>query len=99
MKRERREQILDYLHSLENKRIYSDELYPVKKKCFSYMNIDDSDFIDTYSLNVFNGFLDDFFAKGKNRYECRFCLRDDDKITLPDGSLNPHRFESYWILQ
>ena len=99
MKREKREEILCYLHSLEGKYIYEDELNDVKRKCFEFMQIDnDEETLNKYSLNLFNGYLDDYFAKGKNKYAPRFRLRDDDRILLPDGSYNPHRFESYWKL-
>ena len=98
MKREDREEILNYLHSIEGKKIYKNELNTVKQKCFELMGIYDTDTIHNYSLNIFNGFLEDHFSKGKNKYEPRFRLRDDDQIVLPDGTLNPHRFETYWRL-
>ena len=55
------------------------------------------DFVRRYSLKLFNGFLDDFFNRGRYKYYPRFKYRDK-RMYLPDGTLNPNRFRSYWRL-
>ena len=97
--REERLMILGFLHAIERVKYYDDspELLDIKRKCFAIMGFEDEDFTKKYSLNIFNGFLDDYFSRGKYKYYPRFKYRDE-RMYLPAGTLNPRRFERYWSL-
>lgn len=99
IRKEERLMILGFLHAIEGVKYYDDtpELLDIKRKCFDIMGFDDEDFVQRYSLELFNGFLDDFFNRGKYKYYPRFKYRDE-RMYLPDGTLNPNRFRSYWRL-
>lgn len=99
IKKEDRKKILDFLNSIIDVKYYDNtpELLDVKQKCFNLMGVYDEDFIKEYSLEIFNGFLDDYFSRGKNKFEPRFKYRNEN-VYLKDGTLNPRRFQCYWSL-
>ena len=94
-----KQKIIDYLTPLINKKIYGKDIDRIKKDCFFLMGFEIYDWaLDMFTFELFNGFLNDEFSRGKYKFQPRFRWRKEHSPTLPNGSPNPHYNEEYWIL-
>lgn len=89
---------MEYLKSIEGKRLYREDKERVKEE-FESIGVK----LRYIGINTFNGALDDVY---KELYLCRFYNRDindnvfvDKRRKLDDGSVNPNRDKKYWILE
>ena len=89
---------MEYLKSIEGKRLYRDDKKRIKEE-FESIGVK----LRYIGINTFNGALDDVYNE---LYLCRFYNRDvngnifvDKRRKLEDGSINPNRDKKYWILE
>lgn len=90
---------MEYLKSIEGKRLYREDKERVKEE-FESIGVK----LRYIGINTFNGALDDVY---KELYLCRFYNKDidgkkdlvDKRRKLDDGSVNPNRDKKYWILE
>ena len=89
---------LEFLKSIEGKRLYSDDQNFIKEE-FETIGLK----LRYKGINTFNGALEDTY---KESYFCRFYNADaegkkyiDKRRTLPDGTINKNRDKHYWILE
>ena len=89
---------MEYLKSIEGKRLYREDKERVKEE-FESIGVK----LRYIGINTFNGALDDVY---NGLYLCRFYNRDindnvfvDKRRKLDDGSVNPNRDKKYWILE
>ena len=90
---------MEYLKSIEGKRIYREDKERIKEE-FESIGLK----LRYIGINTFNGALDDVY---KELYLCRFYNKDidgkkdlvDKRRKLDDGSVNPNRDKKYWILE
>lgn len=89
---------MEYLKSIEGKRLYREDKERIKEE-FESIGLK----LRYIGINTFNGALDDVY---KELYLCRFYNRDKDnnvfvdkRRKLDDGSVNPNRDKKYWILE
>lgn len=101
---EEKDDFLEYMKSIEGKWLYAEERKELVKR-FEDIGVK----LRRAGINTLNGALQDNY---KNRYKCRFrnkqldgngkltekSLVDNRKI-LSDGSLNPMRNKTYWLLE
>lgn len=90
---------MEYLKSIEGKRLYREDKERIKEE-FESIGLK----LRYIGINTFNGALDDVY---KELYLCRFYNKDidgkkdlvDKRRKLDDGSVNPNRDKKYWILE
>ena len=90
---------MEYLKSIEGKRIYREDKERIKEE-FESIGLK----LRYIGINTFNGALDDVY---KELYLCRFYNKDidgkkdlvDKRRKLDNGSVNPNRDKKYWILE
>ena len=89
---------LQFLKSIEGKRLYSDDQQCIKEE-FETIGLK----LRYKGINTFNGALDDVY---KDLYKCRFYKEDinhnsyvDKRRKLDNGLENPNRDKRYWILE
>lgn len=89
---------MEYLKSIEGKRLYKEDRQRIKGE-FERIGVK----LRYIGINTFNGALDDIYNK---LYLCRFYNKDknkrmlvDKERKLDDGSENPNRNKTYWILE
>ena len=89
---------LEFLKSIEGKRLYSDDQNFIKEE-FETIGLK----LRYKGINTFNGALEDTY---KESYFCRFYNADsegkkyvDYRRVLPDGTINKNRNKHYWILE
>ena len=101
---EEKDEFLEYLKSIEGKRLYSNDRKEVVKR-FEYIGLK----LRRQGIHTLNGALEDNYEK---KYKCRFRNKEldengnltrktlvDKHKKLPDGSDNPNRDKTYWILE
>lgn len=101
---EEKDEFLEYLNSIEGKWLYSEERKEVVKR-FEDIGVK----LRRQGINTLNGALQDNYG---SKYKCRFRNKEldekgnitkkslvDYRRTLEDGSINPMRNKSYWILE
>ena len=104
MQIDEKDSFLEYLKSIEGKWLYDSDRKEIVKR-FEIIGVK----LRRAGINTLNGALEDNYGK---KYKCRFRNRqldEDDKITrktlvdnrrsLEDGSPNPMRNKTYWILE
>lgn len=89
---------LEFLKSLEGKRLYQNDRNYIKEE-FETIGVK----LRYTGINTFNGALEDNY---KELYNCRFCNKDadgnilvDKRRKLDNGLNNPNRDRTYWILK
>ncbi len=90
---------IEYLKTIEGKRIYTNDRRAIKDE-FETIGV----VLRYIGINTFNGALEDNY---KEIYTCRFYNKDaetdkplvDKRRTLEDGTPNPNRDKTYWILE
>ena len=101
---EEKDDFLEYIKSIEGKWLYAEDRKELVKR-FEDIGVK----LRRAGINTLNGALQDNY---ENRYKCRFrnkqldrngkltkkSLVDNRKI-LSDGSLNPMRNKTYWLLE
>lgn len=89
-----KDEFLEYLISLEDKRLYKDdqtEFVAKFKEQMEKLNQQSR----TYGIKILNKFLEQNY---KNEYDKRIVSKKDQQ-RLIDGGQNPHYKQMYWILQ
>lgn len=99
-----KDEFLDYLHTLEGRWLYADDRKELVK-WFEKIGVK----LRRAGINTLNGALQDYYG---NKYKFRFRNKQLDKNgkltkknlvdkrrTLPDGSENPNRNKTYWVLE
>lgn len=89
---------MEFLKSLEGKRLFREDREHIKEE-FESIGVK----LRYTGINTFNGALDDNY---KELYSCRFFSKDlegnmliDKRRKLDDGSVNPNRDKTYWVLE
>lgn len=91
----------DFLISLEGKMLFADDREYIKEEFKTTVAVKLSG--KSIGISTLNGQLDDLY---KNLYPCRFYNEDqegkryiDKRRVLKDGTVNPNRDKTYWILE
>lgn len=92
---------MEFLRSLEGKRLFADDKEYIKEEFKTTIAVKLSG--KSIGISTLNGQLDDLY---KNIYPCRFYNEDadgnkyiDKRRKLKDGTNNPNRDKSYWVLE
>lgn len=101
---EEKDEFLEYMKSIEGKWLYAEDRREIVKR-FEEIGVK----LRRAGINTLNGALQDNY---ENRYKCRFRNKQldkngkltrkslvDNRKTLSDGSVNPMRNKTYWILE
>ena len=92
---------MDFLKSIEGKMLFANDRDYIKEEFKTTVAIKLSG--KSIGIGTLNGQLDDLY---KNLYPCRFYNEDaegrryiDKRRILKDGTTNPNRDKTYWILE
>ena len=101
---EQKDEFMEYLHTLEGRNLYAEDRKELVK-WFETIGVK----LRRAGINTLNGALQDYYG---NKYKFRFRnkqLDENGKLTkknlvdnrrvLSDGTPNPHKDKTYWVLE